>query len=57
MTLQDFKDYVNELKLQREVIIEFKDKTLWANAETQIAWFNKQIEKFERKIKEVENGI
>lgn len=57
ITIQDIKEYIEELKLQRDVIKEFKDKTLWSNAELQIAWFNKQIERFEQKIKEVEDDI
>ena len=57
ITIKDIKEYIEELKLQRDVIKEFKDKTLWSNAELQIAWFDKQIERFEQKIKEVEDGI
>ena len=57
ITIKDIKEYIEELKLQRDVIKEFKDKTLWSNAESQIAWFDKQIERFEQKIKEVEDDI
>ena len=57
ITIKDIKKYIEELKLQRDIIKEFKDKTLWSNAELQIAWFDKQIERFEQKIKEVEDGI
>lgn len=48
MKIKDFKNYVKELKMQLEVIKEFdKDNILLIN------WYNKQIEYFNNKIKEV----
>lgn len=57
ITIKDIKEYIEELKIQRDTIKEFQSKTLWSNAELTIDWFNKQIEKFESKLKEVEHGI
>ena len=52
MNKETIKQYINELKLQREAIEQFdKDNELL------ISWYDKQICYFENKLKELEGQI
>lgn len=53
ITIKDIENYIEELKLQRDFMIE--NKVLFDSklAPLQIEWFNKQIAKFEKGLEEL----
>lgn len=53
ITINDVKAYIKELKIQKDYLEEYKNCFNEKYVILHIEWLNKQINKFERKLKEV----